>query len=99
MVTLEETIDLENTSENRGREKSHRTSLNRQAVLENSSTSGRTPFLSEKNNITEHPNFRFHSDADPKLAFSQPKEFNTNRKLLTDQAIELCDESISRLLV
>ena len=73
-----ETIDLYNTGENRGREESH--SLNYQktgkdlmsidelSVMDNSKCilqlRGVRPFLSDKYDITQHPNYRETSDYD-----------------------------------
>ena len=79
-----ETIDTYNTGESRGREVSH--SLNYQklgkelmAVDELATMSGNKcilqlrgvrPFLSEKYDITKHPNYSYTADADPKNAFN-----------------------------
>ena len=78
-----ETIDTYNTGESRGREVSH--SLNYQklgkelmAVDELATMSGNKcilqlrgvrPFLSDKYDITRHPNYPYTADADPKNAF------------------------------
>ena len=78
-----ETIDLYNTGENRGRETSH--SLNYQklghelmsvdelAVLDGSKCilqlRGVRPFLSEKYDLTRHPNYKYTSDYDHKNTF------------------------------
>ena len=78
-----ETIDMYNTGESRGREVSH--SLNYQklgkelmsvdelSVMDGGKCilqlRGVRPFLSEKYDITQHPNYRYLSDADPKNAF------------------------------
>ena len=78
-----ETIDTFNTGESRGRELSH--SLNYQklgkalmdvdelAVLDGGKCilqlRGVRPFLSDKFDITRHPNYRFLADADKKNAF------------------------------
>ena len=78
-----ETIDLYNTGESRGRETSH--SLNYQklghelmsvdelAVLDGSKCilqlRGVRPFLSEKYDLTRHPNYKYTSDYAPKNAF------------------------------
>jgi type IV secretion system protein VirD4 len=78
-----ETIDLDNTSENRGREKSHGISHQRMgkelmsqdelAVMDNSKCilqlRGERPFLSDKYDITKHPKYRYLSDNDHRLAF------------------------------
>ena len=79
-----ETIDTYNTGESRGREVSH--SLNYQklgkelmAVDELATMSGNKcilqlrgvrPFLSDKYDITKHPNYSYTADADPKIAFN-----------------------------
>ena len=98
-----ETIDLDNTSENRGREKSHGISHQKMgkdlmsqdelAVMDNSKCilqlRGERPFLSEKYDITRHPNYRFLSDADSKLAFIFRKEVEKNMKLETDRVSEI----------
>ena len=79
-----ETIDTYNTGESRGREVSH--SLNYQklgkelmSVDELATMSGNKcilqlrgvrPFLSDKYDITKHPNYPYTADADPKNAFN-----------------------------
>ena len=98
-----ETIDLDNTSENRGREKSHGISHQKMgkdlmsqdelAVMDNSKCilqlRGERPFLSEKYDITRHPNYRCLSDADSKLAIIFRKEVDKNMKLETDRVSEI----------
>ena len=82
-----ETIDTYNTGESRGREESH--SLNYQklghdllsvdelAVLDGSKCilqlRGVRPFLSEKYDLTKHPNYHLTSDADKKNTFDIEK--------------------------
>ena len=82
-VLGKETIDTYNTGESRGRETSH--SLNYQklgkelmsqdelAVMDGGKCilqlRGVRPFLSDKYDITKHPNFKLTADADPKNAF------------------------------
>ena len=82
-----ETIDTYNTGESRGREQSH--SLNYQklghdllsvdelAVLDGSKCilqlRGVRPFLSEKYDLTKHPNYHLTSDADKKNTFDIEK--------------------------
>ena len=82
-VLGKETIDTYNTGENRGRETSH--SLNYQklgkelmsqdelAVMDGGKCilqlRGVRPFLSDKYDITKHPNYPYTADADPKNAF------------------------------
>ena len=82
-VLGKETIDTYNTGESRGRETSH--SLNYQklgkalmsqdelAVMDGGKCilqlRGVRPFLSDKYDITQHPNYKYTADADPKNAF------------------------------
>ena len=97
-----ETIDLYNTGESRGRETSH--SLNYQktgkalmdidelAVLDGSKCilqlRGVRPFLSDKYDITRHPNYRYLSDADPRNTFNLDSFLKARWKVPKDQ---LCD--------
>ncbi|MBO5500692.1 MAG: type IV secretory system conjugative DNA transfer family protein [Clostridia bacterium] len=90
-----ETIDSYNTGESRGREVSH--SLNYQklgkelmsmdelAVMDGGKCilqlRGVRPFLSSKYDLTQHPNYRYTSDANPKYAFSIEKYLSTSLKL------------------
>ena len=90
-----ETIDTYNTGESRGREISH--SLNYQklgkelmsvdelAVMDGSKcilqVRGVRPFLSNKYDITRHPNYKYLSDADPKNTFDIEKFLNHRLKL------------------
>ena len=90
-----ETIDSYNTGESRGREVSH--SLNYQklgkelmsmdelAVMDGGKCilqlRGVRPFLSSKYDLTQHPNYRYTSDANPKYAFSIEKYLSTGLKL------------------
>ena len=78
-----ETIDIANTGESRGREKSISTnyqrlgrelmSMDELTVLDGSKCilqlRGVRPFLSRKYDITKHPNYKYLSDYDPKNAF------------------------------
>ena len=89
------TIDTYNTGESRGREISH--SLNYQklgkelmsvdelAVMDGSKcilqVRGVRPFLSNKYDITRHPNYKYLSDADPKNTFDIEKFLNHRLKL------------------
>ena len=98
-----ETIDTYNTGESRGRETSH--SLNYQklgkalmsqdelAVMDGGKCilqlRGVRPFLSEKYDITKHPNYRYTADADPKNAFDIEKFLSTKLKLKADEAYEV----------
>ena len=97
-----ETIDTFNTGESRGREVSH--SLNYQklgkelmsvdelAVLDGGKCilqlRGVRPFLSEKYDITKHPNYRYLADADPRNTFNYEEFLSHALKL---RAKELYD--------
>ncbi len=98
-----ETIDTFNTGESRGREVSH--SLNYQklgkelmsidelAVLDGGKCilqlRGVRPFLSDKYDITKHPNYRYLSDADPKNAFDIEKFLSTRLKAKDSDAFDV----------
>lgn len=97
-----ETIDTFNTGESRGREVSH--SLNFQklgkelmsvdelAVMDGGKCilqlRGVRPFLSEKYDITKHPNYRYLADADPRNTFNYEEFLSHALKL---RAKELYD--------
>ena len=100
-----ETIDTFNTGESRGRERSH--SLNYQklgkelmsqdelAVLNGGKCilqlRGVRPFLSDKYDITKHPNYKYLSDANPKNAFDIEKFLSTKLKLKSEEEFEVFD--------
>ena len=104
-----ETIDTFNTGESRGREVSH--SLNYQklgkdlatidelAVLDGGKCilqlRGVRPFLSDKFDITKHPNYKYLSDASPKNNFDIEKYLSTRLKTKADDVYEVdaSDES------
>ncbi len=89
-----ETIDLANTSENRGKEVSHGlsyqklgkelASVDELAVLDGGKCilqlRGVRPFLSDKYDITKHPNYKYLSDADDKNTFDIEKFLSTKLK-------------------
>ena len=89
-----ETIDLANTSENRGKEVSHGlsyqklgkelASVDELAVLDGGKCilqlRGVRPFLSDKYDITKHPNYKYLSDADEKNTFDIEKFLSTKLK-------------------
>jgi len=89
-----ETIDLANTSENRGKEVSHGLSyqklgkdlatVDELAVLDGGKCilqlRGVRPFLSDKYDITKHPNYKYLSDADEKNTFDIEKFLSTKLK-------------------
>ena len=98
-----ETIDTYNTGESRGRETSH--SLNYQklgkdlatidelAVLDGGKCilqlRGVRPFLSDKYDLTQHPNYKLTSDYDPKNAFDIEKFLNHRLKLKADDVYDV----------
>ena len=98
-----ETIDTYNTGESRGRETSH--SLNYQklgrelmsvddlATLDGGKCilqlRGLRPFLSEKYDITKHPNYKYLSDADPKNTFDVEKHMSRRLKLKADEEYDV----------
>ena len=98
-----ETIDTFNTGESRGREVSH--SLNYQklgkelmSVDELSAMDGGKcilqlrgvrPFLSDKYDITKHPNYPYLSDANPKNAFDIAKHLSTKLKVKPNDTYEV----------
>ena len=98
-----ETIDTYNTGESRGRETSH--SLNYQklgkdlatvdelAVLDGSKCilqlRGVRPFLSDKYDLTQHPNYKLTSDYDPKNAFDIEKFLNHRLKLKANDVYDV----------
>ena len=100
-----ETIDTFNTGESRGREVSH--SLNYQklgkdlatidelAVLDGGKCilqlRGVHPFLSDKYDITKHPNYKYLSDANPRNAFDIEKYLSTRLVPKADEVYEVFD--------
>ena len=100
-----ETIDTFNTGESRGREVSH--SLNYQklgkdlatidelAVLDGGKCilqlRGVRPFLSDKYDITRHPNYKYLSDANPRNAFDIEKYLSTKLVPKADEVYKVFD--------
>ena len=100
-----ETIDTFNTGESRGREVSY--SLNYQklgkdlatidelAVLDGGKCilqlRGVRPFLSDKYDITRHPNYKYLSDANPRNAFDIEKYLSTRLVPKADEVYEVFD--------
>ena len=98
-----ETIDTFNTGESRGRETSH--SLNYQklgkelasvdelAVLDGGKCilqlRGVRPFLSEKYDITRHPNYKYLSDADRRNTFDIEKFLSTKLKVKPEETYDV----------
>ena len=104
-----ETIDTFNTGESRGREVSH--SLNYQklgkdlatvdelAVLDGSKCilqlRGVRPFLSNKFDITQHKNYRYLSDANPKNEFDIEKFLSHRLKPKQDETYNVFEVDVS----
>ena len=109
-----ETIDTFNTGESRGREVSH--SLNYQklgkdlatidelAVLDGGKCilqlRGVRPFLSNKFDITKHPNYKYLSDANPKNNFDIEKYLSARLKTKPDEVyavfeVDTTDEGVT----
>ena len=104
----QETIDTFNTGESRGRETSH--SLNYQklgkklasvdelAVLDGSKCilqlRGVRPFLSNKYDITKHPNYKYLADYDKKNTFDIEKFLSTKLKLIPDEEYDVYEFDI-----
>lgn len=98
-----ETIDLYNTGENRGNQTSH--SLNYQktgkdlmskdeiSVMDGSKCilqlRGVRPFLSDKYDITQHPNYKYTSDFDKKYTFDIEKYLNRRMRLKAEDEYEV----------
>ena len=104
-----ETIDTINTGESRGREVSH--SLNYQklgkdlatidelAVLDGGKCilqlRGVRPFMSNKYDITKHPNYKYLSDANPKNNFDIEKYLSTQLKTKPDEVYQVYEVDAS----
>ena len=104
-----ETIDTYNTGESRGREVSH--SLNYQklgkalmsvdelAVMDGGKCilqlRGVRPFLSDKYDITSHPNYKYLSDSNKRNAFDIEKYLSRQLKLRLEEEYEAFEISIS----
>jgi type IV secretion system protein VirD4 len=104
-----ETIDTYNTGESRGREVSH--SLNYQklgkdlasvdelSVLDGGKCilqlRGVRPFLSDKYDITKHPNYKYLSDYDPHNAFHIEKFLSTKLKPKPDDVFNTYSVDLS----
>ena len=104
-----ETIDTFNTGESRGREVSH--SLNYQklgkdlatidelAVLDGGKCilqlRGVRPFMSNKFDITKHPNYKYLSDADPRNNFDIEKYLSTQLKTKPDEVYQVFEVDVS----
>ena len=105
-----ETIDTFNTGESRGRETSH--SLNYQklgkelasvdelAVLDGGKCilqlRGVRPFLSDKYDITKHPNYKYLSDADARNAFIIEKFLSTRLRLKQEEVYDCYEIDVTQ---
>ena len=56
---------------------------------------GVRPFLSDKYDITKHPNYKYLSDADPKNAFDIGKFLSSRLKLKPDEAFEVYEVDVN----
>ena len=91
-----ETIDLYNQSENRGSQVSHGLSYQKLgkelmtqdelAVMDGGKCifmlRGVRPFLSDKYDLTQHPNYRYTADADPKNVFDMERYMKKQRAVV-----------------
>ena len=90
-----ETIDLYNQSENRGAQVSHGLSYQKLgkelmtqdelAVMDGGRCifmlRGVRPFLSEKYDLTKHPNYKYTADADPKNVFDMERYMKKRQRM------------------
>ena len=104
-----ETIDTFNTGESRGRETSRSTnfqklgkelmSVDELAVMDGRKCilqlRGVRPFLSDKYDITQHPNYKYLSDADPKNAFDIERFLKRRLKLKPDEQYDVFEVNVS----
>ena len=98
-----ETIDLSNQSENRGSQVSYGLSYQKLgkelmsqdelAVMDGGKCiymlRGVRPFLSEKYDLTKHPNYKYTADADPKNLFDMERYMKRHPKLRPTDAFEV----------
>ena len=104
-----ETIDTFNTGESRGRETSRSTnfqklgkelmSVDELAVMDGRKCilqlRGVRPFLSDKYDITQHPNYKYLSDADPRNAFDIERFLKRRLKLKADETCDVFEVDVS----
>ena len=104
-----ETIDTLNTGESRGRETSRSTnfqklgkelmSVDELAVMDGRKCilqlRGVRPFLSDKYDITQHPNYKYLSDADSKNTFDIERFLKRRLKLKTDEQYDVFEVNVS----
>lgn len=104
-----ETIDTLNTGESRGRETSRSTnfqklgkelmSVDELAVMDGRKCilqlRGVRPFLSDKYDITQHPNYKYLSDADSKNKFDIERFLKRRLKLKPDEQYDVFEVNVS----
>lgn len=104
-----ETIDMYNRSDTRGNSPSYGTNyqklgkdlmtIDELAVLDGSKCilqlRGVRPFLSDKYDLTKHPNFQYTSDADKRNTFNIKKFISTKLKLKADDVFIVVDVDAS----
>ena len=100
-----ETIDLYNTSDTRGQSRSYGMNYQKTgkelmsrdelAVLDGGKCilqlRGVRPFLSDKYDLTQHPNYKLTSDYDPKNTFDIEKYLNRKEKINPNDAFVVID--------
>ena len=108
-ILEKETIDSFNTSGNRGREVSHGLNyqkLGKQLMTEDEiavmdggkcilQLRGVRPFMSNKYDITRHPNYKYLSDANPKNNFDIAKYLSTQLKTKPDDVYQVYEVDAS----
>ena len=104
-----ETIDTLNTGESRGRETSRSTnfqklgkelmSVDELAVMDGRKCilqlRGVRPFLSDKYDITQHPNYKYLSDADSKNTFDIERFLKRRLKLKPDEQYDVFEVNVN----
>lgn len=102
-----ETIDMFNTSDTRGTQRSYGLnyqklgkelmSMDELAVMDGGKCilqlRGVRPFLSDKYDITQHPNYKYLSDFDKRNTFNIEKYLSTKLKLKPDEVFDVYDLS------
>ena len=103
-----ETIDLSNQSENRGSQVSYGLSYQKLgkelmsqdelAVMDGGKCiymlRGVRPFLSEKYDLTKHPNYKYTADADPKNLFDMERYMKRHPKVKPTDAFEVYEVNL-----
>ena len=98
-----ETVDMYNTSVTKGNQESHGQnfqklgrdlmSIDELAVMDGGKCllqlRGVRPFLSDKYDITQHPNYKYLSDSNPKNAFNIEKHLSTKLRLRPEEEYQV----------